>query len=173
LKNAYVVVGALVVGLLYVAQALRIFFRARGARVVRCPATRTGARVELDAMRAALLLAPPSQHTVRRCSLWPDRADCAQLCCDEGPLLSAGGLGSVVMRWYDGKACAVCDRAIPPFIWGEFTPGLLSPLGDLVEWRDVEIGSVFQVLDTHRPVCARCDVAERFRRQPPRLVASR
>ena len=57
------------------------FLRYRTKRVVHCPVENTNARVLVDAPIAALtsLLGQPKLR-IDRCSLWPDRADCAQRC---------------------------------------------------------------------------------------------
>ena len=55
------------------------FLRYRRKRVVRCPVENTNARVLVNAPIAALtsVLGMPKLR-IERCSLWPDRADCAQ-----------------------------------------------------------------------------------------------
>jgi hypothetical protein len=57
------------------------FLRYRAKRVVRCPVENTNARVLVNAPIAALtsVLGMPKLR-IERCSLWPDRADCAQRC---------------------------------------------------------------------------------------------
>jgi hypothetical protein len=57
------------------------FFRYRTRRVVHCPVENTNARVLVNAPIAALtsVLGMPTLR-IERCSLWPDRADCAQRC---------------------------------------------------------------------------------------------
>ena len=57
------------------------FFRFRGKRTVRCPETGLTAEVAIDARHAALSAVPgPPKVRVAACSLWPDRAGCAQRC---------------------------------------------------------------------------------------------
>ena len=57
------------------------FMRFRDRRTVHCPEENRLARVELDATLAAMTAVPgPPKLMVRRCSFWPDRADCAQRC---------------------------------------------------------------------------------------------
>jgi hypothetical protein len=58
-----------------------VFFRFQGRRTVRCPETGLTTEVEIDARRAALSAFPgPPEVRVADCSLWPDRAACAQKC---------------------------------------------------------------------------------------------
>jgi hypothetical protein len=58
-----------------------VFFRFRGRRTVRCPEAGLTADVEIDARHAAFSAIPgPPEVRVAACSLWPDRAGCAQQC---------------------------------------------------------------------------------------------
>jgi hypothetical protein len=167
----YISAVAIVFAVVYAARAAWIYCRAREVRLLRCPATGTGARVTLDAVRAALTLAPASEHIVRDCSLWPGRAGCAQKCCDDLQLSgSARCLHEILASWFAGKPCSSCYQPIAPFEGRTFTPGLISPAGDLVDWSQVDATTVFNVLDTHQPLCVRCDIVERFRRQRPQLA---
>ena len=74
-----------VLGLVVIFVAIPImadtFLRYRAKRVVHCPVENTNARVLVDAPIAALtsVLGQPKLR-IDRCSLWPDRADCAQRC---------------------------------------------------------------------------------------------
>ena len=148
----------------YIAAAASIWYRSRGVRVVRCPATRQAARIELASARAGLLLTPLAQVPVRRCTLWPERRDCAQWCCDEIELSPHGcRMEGILADWYQTKRCAFCGRTVPRPALGEIKPALRAPDGHVVEWSDIEPARLFDVLVTHQPVCASCDVAETFR----------
>jgi hypothetical protein len=46
----------------------------------------------------------------------------------------------------------------------------MSPDGRTMEWGEVRVEDLPEVLRTHRPVCWNCHVAESFRRQYPDLV---
>jgi hypothetical protein len=158
-----VVAGVLAV---YAVAAARIYLRARKPRIVRCPLARKGARVTVDAVRAAALLAPASDYVLSGCSLWPARGACLQWCVEDLDLAAEGRrVQDVLTRWCRDKTCARCQQpiVIPP--GAGFMPALLSPEGELREWAEVELESLFDVLDRHRPVCANCDVTERLRRQ--------
>ena len=52
-------------------------------------------------------------------------------------------------------------------------PGLLGPDQKTVEWRDVAPEVVPGALETHKPVCWDCHIAETFRREHPGLVTDR
>ena len=152
----------------YAMAALRRYRRAAGPRLVPCPGTGTAATIELDARRAALLLAPDSELVVSRCSLWPQRAGCAQGCCEGlDPSARCASTRDVLARWYAGKQCSLCHRDIVAVDHLGVTPGLLSPHGELLEWIAVPAETVFRILGTHRPVCAACDVLERVRQRMP------
>jgi hypothetical protein len=58
-----------------------VFVRVRGRRTVGCVETGLVAEVKLDARHAALTAIPgPPALRVKDCSLWPERAGCAQEC---------------------------------------------------------------------------------------------
>jgi len=150
--------------LAYLVAAAATYFRARGPRIVQCPVTHETVRIELDATRAAVLLAPRSEMLVRQCSLWPERRACAQWCCDDVAFSSHGcRLEAILADWYQGKQCAFCGRAVPRPAFGALAPALRAPDGRLVEWADIEPMHLYDVLATHQAVCGSCDVAETFR----------
>ena len=148
----------------YAAAAVWTYHHTRGVRVVRCPVTHQTVRIELAAARAAALLAPRSAVTVRTCSLWPERRSCAQWCCDDIEMSRHGcRMDAILAEWYAGKRCAYCQREVRPPAMGELRPALRAPDGELIEWSDIDPTRLYDVLATHQPVCASCDVAETFR----------
>ena len=97
----------------YAALAVRIYLRARKPRIVRCPLARKGARVTVDAARAAALLAPASDYVLSGCSLWPGRGNCLQWCVDDLDLAAEGRrVQDVLTRWYRDKTCTHCAQPI-------------------------------------------------------------
>src|SRR5262245_38424002 len=73
--------AALALGYVFAPVMVGDFFEFRGRRTVRCPETGLTAAVEIDARHAALSAVPgPPKVRVAACSLWPDRAGCAQRC---------------------------------------------------------------------------------------------
>src|SRR5262245_28582787 len=73
--------AALALGYVVAPIMAEAFFHVRGRRTVRCPETGLTAEMEIDARRAALSAVPgPPKARVAKCSLWPDRAGCAQRC---------------------------------------------------------------------------------------------
>ncbi len=151
------------------------WFRMRGARVVTCPENHTLAGVEVNAAHAALtsLYRKPALR-LESCSRWPEKHDCGQECLRQ---ISAAPeeclVRNVLGRWYAGKSCAYCRTAFAALDWEFRKPALLSPDGKLLEWSAVPAAEVFQVLETHRPVCFTCFTANSFARQHPDIVVDR
>jgi hypothetical protein len=84
-------------------------------------------------------------------------------------------------HWYQGKACVYCGKAFQQidsydhravFLYDQ-KPALISPEGKLVEWFEVPVETLPQVLTTHQPVCWNCLITESFRRKYPELVLDR
>jgi hypothetical protein len=68
-----------------------VYLRVRGLRALQCPETAMPAGVDLDAAHAAWTAAfRRPELRVRRCTLWPWRAGCAQRCCDLPELAREG-----------------------------------------------------------------------------------
>jgi hypothetical protein len=77
-------------------------------------------------------------------------------------------------RFFDGKACAICKRPIPPVHLIEMKPGLLNPTThETVSWDQIPNVDLSTALETHLPVCSACEVAESFRQRFPGLVVDR
>jgi hypothetical protein len=145
--------------------ATRVYLRTRGLRVVHCPATHGSASVRV-APTHPFVLRGPVHLGVARCSLWPERAQCAQACLAEiAESPQHCSFQRVLADWYRGQRCAICRRDIPKVQRGELRPGLLAPNGELVAWTEVPPTQLYEVLASHRPVCAHCEVAETFRRR--------
>ena len=129
----------------------------------------------MDAARAALGAAF-GHETVRLsdCTRWPERRGCGQGCLRQIESTPEGCLvRRIVARWYDGKLCAICRRRIEGAVAIGLKPGLLGPDGVTREWVEVAPEELPATLATHRPVCARCNCAESFRRRHPELVTDR
>ena len=172
--HLYLFATILLLATAYVVSATWVSRRARQLRVVHCPATGSGAALHLRPGRSAWSLGVSPPTRVTQCSLWPERRLCAQSCLaeiHESPEHCA--FQKILARWYCGKRCAFCARDIPPVCWGEIRPSLLSPDRRVVAWIDIHPPAVYDVLSTHRPVCASCGVAEAFREQHPDLVVER
>jgi hypothetical protein len=166
----------LVVGLVvpFAILAIRSYIYWREPRLVRCPQTGTLAHVDVDARAAAAVspLGTPDLH-LRDCSLWP-RSTCVQECLkDVAGAPDECRVRWIVARWYEGKRCVFCKKAIPPLHLVEHHPALMTEDGDTIEWTAVTPESLPDALATHLPVCWNCHVAESFRREHPDLVVDR
>ena len=148
------------------------FRKVRGKRLVTCPETEKPAAVEVDASHAALSAALGHEELrLSSCSRWPEREGCGQECLQQIEEAPGGCLvRNVLAQWYEGKSCVVCSHTFGPVQdWGHQL-ALMSPDGKTMEWGEVRVENLPEVLKTHRPVCWNCHVAESFRRQYPNLV---
>jgi hypothetical protein len=79
----------------------------------------------------------------------------------------------LLKRFFDGKECAVCKRAIPPVRTGP-KPGLLNPsTHETYSWDQIPHDNLSSLLETQVPLCPACQVAESFRQRHPDLVVDR
>jgi len=177
-SSALLVLGGIVVlTIFYVLLPLMLdaYGRFRGKRLVTCPETHHPAAVDLDLKRVALTVATgKGPLRLRQCSRWPERHDCGQECLRQIEAAPQECLiRTIVSRWYEGKACALCGVPLEGVQeWGHGL-GLLAPDGMTIEWREVPGERLPEVLQSHRPICWNCQVAESFRRNYPDLVIDR
>jgi ferredoxin len=150
---------------------VRGYLKFRGTRIVTCPVTRDTVAVEVDAAHAALTAPIRPDLRLTACTLWPERAHCGQTCLDQIEAAPESCLlRSILAHWYEGKVCVLCGRVFTAVRWIDHRPALLAPDGRTVEWREIDAAGVYHVLDTHRPACWNCHVAESFRRDFPDRV---
>ena len=70
----------------------------------------------------------------------------------------------LLKRFFDGKACSVCKRAIPPVHRTGLKPGLLHPeTHEMQTWDAIPNGHSTSALERLLPLCPSCVVAESFR----------
>jgi len=161
---------------LYAGVALVAWFRMRGTRIVVCPETKAPAAVAVDcAHAAASAVWERSDLQLTSCSRWPEREGCNQPCVAQIEIAPHDTLAtSILSRFFQGKACAICHGAIPKVHAGNPKPGLLNPIShDLYAWHDIPAQDLTAMLRTHLPVCSNCQVAETFRREHGDLVVDR
>ncbi len=148
----------------------------QGKMLVTCPETEKPAGVEVDLKDAML-------HTIRResslhlksCTRWPERQNCGQECLrqiEQGPENCL--VRTIVAEWYQGKTCVLCSKPFVEIHWHDHKPALMR-MSDLktFEWPQIAVEELPEVLQTHKPVCWNCHVAETFRREHPELVVER
>lgn len=80
----------------------------------------------------------------------------------------------LLKRFFDGKACAICKRPIPPVQKTGLKPGLWNPTThETHSWDQIPTGTVAAALETELPLCSACVVAESFRQRFPDRVVDR
>jgi hypothetical protein len=161
------------------ARAFRAWRHNRGLRLVTCPETGEPAAIALDtrsAVRAAMH--GDTQVHVCECSRWPERAGCPQKCVAQlqgDPEHTK--VRAIVERWYAGKRCAYCHKAI---LAGDHVasclnhgPAFLDVYEITEQWTEVAPESLPTVFKRALPVCWNCHEAQAFRREFPELVTDR
>lgn len=164
---ALFVIAAIVLVAAPVGISLQSYFRNRGRRSVICPENREPVTVETDdnfAFRTALR--GQEHERLQSCSRWPEKGDCGQECLaqvDPTP----ENLERLLRKWYEGKNCAICERALTPADWRRSRLALLNEKGKLFELRHMELGEIPSVLDKMTPLCWNCHQEERARQAEP------
>jgi hypothetical protein len=80
----------------------------------------------------------------------------------------------LLKRFFDGSACAICKRAIPPVQRTGPKPGLLNPeTHESHSWDHIPNDNLSSTLETHLPLCSACVLAQSFRQHHPDLVVDR
>ena len=153
---------------MYVIAAVAALWRLRGQRVVVCPMTSRPAAVTakpLEIVRTAI--GGQGDIAIRGCSRWPEHALCNQACSVQVAIAPFETRAfAVAERWYAGKGCALCLRAIAPLRSVGAQPGLLDRSRkeppSTVAWTDVPAETLPSLFATHLPVCASCHRREQF-----------
>jgi hypothetical protein len=159
---------------LFVFVAARVYLKFRGVRVVTCPETAARAVVAVDAGHAALSAAWDKMDLrLEDCSRWAERGRCAEPCLKQIAAAPADCLlRSVLVRWYAGKQCVGCGKAVEIRHFHQL-PGLRRRDGHVVDFSSLEPAVLVATLDEHDPICFDCLVAEQFREAYPDLVIDR
>jgi hypothetical protein len=185
LTAIYIIVGVILLGVFYFVwrMVLKPYRKFRGKMLVTCPETQQPAGVAVDAKHVALTgIQGEPDLRLKECTRWPERQNCGQECLAQIALSPQNCLvRTMLSTWYKGKSCVFCGKAFPQVdsydhravFWYDQKPAFVSPEGKLVEWHEVPVETLPQVLITHRPVCWNCLVAMTFRRQHPELVVDR
>jgi len=168
---ALFIIGALVLVALPFGISLQSYFRNRGRRTVVCPENHEPVTVEIDNKYAFRTALRGQEHErLQSCSRWPDKGDCGQECLaqlDPTP----ENLERLLQKWYQGKACAICNHALTPADWRRSRLALLNEKQKLFELRHMHLDEIPSALDKLRPLCWNCHQEERARQAaPPRLL---
>jgi hypothetical protein len=82
-------------------------------------------------------------------------------------------VSTIVNNWYQGKSCAYCRKPFEAIHWHDHPPALVDKERKTVQWNDIPLDKLQEVMGTHLPVCWNCHIAESFRREHPELVVDR
>jgi hypothetical protein len=160
----YVVTAALMATGLFFAirYFVRSYIRYRDSRLIICPDNGEAAIVEVDAMHAALTSAIGlTDIRLQNCGRWPLLQHCGQECLMQLDVAPPECLvRGVLMRWYKSKACLYCSKPFLQIQLLDHKPALQSPDGKLMEWSEVPINVLQNVLNSYQPVCWDCYIAQ-------------
>src|SRR5690349_13038838 len=147
----------------------------RGRMVITCPENQKPAGVSVDAAHAmATGLGGAPEFRLSDCSRWPERADCGRQCLEQIADSPENCLvRNILVRWYQGKDCAWCNRPIGEIHIGERHPVLLMPDGVSMEWAEIPAERLQETLATALPLCFPCHTANTMVRTHPMLVIDR
>jgi hypothetical protein len=160
-------------GAWYASRAFATWWRLRGNRVVTCPETGRPAAVRIDVGHAmgSLATGDPDLH-LQSCSRWAERGRCEEPCLPEAERLESAA-SRIVYAWAQDKACVFCGKPILEAEALGHHAALLGSDGRTREWLDIATEHLREALDTERPVCWDCHIAETFRATHPDLVTDR
>jgi hypothetical protein len=170
-------IAALLVAAIYL--GIRYFVRSSqrfgGERIIICPETGKQAMVEIDTRHAAISsLLGQTDLRLDDCWRWPMKQNCGQECLLQLDVADSNCLvRSVLEKWYRDKHCAFCGRPFEQIDLIDHKPALVNPEGVTLEWKQVAISEVTEVMATYLPVCWNCHIAQEFHREHPDLVVDR
>ena len=127
----------------------------RRTRIITCPETNEAAAVT-------------GKSRLYSCSRWPERAGCDQACriqietSEDGCLLK-----SLAAKWYAGKSCVQCGRAI------DEPAALLLFDGDCREWSDFAPQDLPNLFAISEPLCWHCNNVMELARLRPNYIVRR
>ena len=151
------------------------WWKFRGRRLVTCPENQRPAGVRLDSSRAALggLLHAPKLE-LAECTRWPEKAGCGQECLREIESRPDGCLvRNIVLEWYAGKECCSCGRPFGAIPAAAAQPAVLCADKTSVEWSEIPVDRLRDILAAGKPICFACHMANRMVREHPDLITDR
>ena len=145
----------------------------RRMRLIQCPENRRPAGVQLDALHSAWTLGS-SDFRLSSCTRWPERAGCGQDCLRQ---IEASPqdceVRRILARWYEGKKCAGCGTTFAQILWDARKPALLQADKSTMEWEQIPVDRLPEMLQQSAPLCFACHMATRLVREYPDLVVNR
>jgi hypothetical protein len=168
---ALFIIGAILLVALPIGISLQAYFRNRGRRAVICPDNHQAVTVEVDSKFAFRTALRGQEHDrLESCSRWPEKADCGQECLAQVDP-SPENLECLLQKWYQGKACAICERPLTPADWRRSRLALLNEHQKLFELHHMHLDELPSALDQMLPLCWNCHQEERARQaSPPRIL---
>jgi hypothetical protein len=170
------VIVVVLIGAVYLADPVRVWWRYRGEHLVTCPETSAAAAVSIDVGRAAFsaLVEGRPDLRLKHCSRWPARGGCDEMClCEVSAHGRAGTVAAIVTDWCSEKRCAYCGKPIRSPASLERPAALVGPEGVSTAWRDVPAEQLPTLFATHAPACWSCHHVETFLREHKELVVER
>jgi hypothetical protein len=162
--------GAYLVTGLPVAFCLQNYFRNRGAQRVTCPESGQPAAVAVDRKFAFWSALRGQEHSrLEGCSRWPERGACGEECLEQLEP-SPENIERFLTKWYEGKACAICQRTLTPSDWRRSRLAVLNQQQQLFELRQMFLENLQSALLGMRPLCWNCHQEERERQAVPARV---
>ncbi len=163
--------GAVILTGLPVLVSLQDYYRNRGLQSVTCPDTGEPAGVEVDRKFAFMTAWRGEEHwRLQACSRWPEKGDCGQECLEQLED-SPENIERFLKKWYEGKSCAICERALTPSDWRRSRLAVLNQQQQLFELRQMFLEDLQSALQDMRPLCWNCHQEERERQAvPPRVL---
>ncbi len=163
-------IGACLVTGLPVAVSLQNYYKNRGRQAVKCPDSGQPADVEVDRKFAFWAALRGQEHSrLESCSRWPEKGDCGQECLAQLDA-SPENVDRLLTKWYEGKSCAICTRALTPSDWRGSRLAVLDQEHQLFELRQLQLEELQSALENKRPLCWSCHQGERARQAVPARI---
>ena len=150
--------------------SLQSYYRNRGRQSVTCPDSGEPADVEVDSKFAFSSALRGAEHSqLQSCSRWPEKGDCGQECLEQLED-SPENIERFLTKWYEGKSCAICQRALTPSDWRRSRLAVLNQQQQLFELRQMFLETLQSALEDMRPLCWTCHQEERERQAVPARI---
>jgi hypothetical protein len=167
-------IGLAAIALIVLARQAWVWNRYRGRRLIQCPENLRPAGVVVDAKHAAATaIGWAPELRLSSCTRWPERHNCGQECLSQ--VQAAPGdclVRHILIEWYRGKTCVSCGLPFADIEWSR-KPALLTPEQKSLEWDDIPVEKLSEVLAASKPLCFACYMASRLVQEHPELVADR
>jgi len=170
-----VAIVVLAVAAITLGRVVWLWWTYRSARVITCPENLRPAGVFVDAAHvAARPFGKAPELQLSSCSRWPEHAGCGQECLKQIEASPEDCLvRTVLVKWYAGKRCAGCGRAIGDISIAGAQPAVLCADKVSVEWSQIPADRLPETLAAASPICFACHMGNTLVRTHPELVVDR